>query len=354
MSDFERVNSMESPAPLTLDDVLAVDWLSGALQEPIAAVEVVRTQKTIATKTRFLARRPDGTAIALCVKGMLDDGPLRQGVARMSQAETRFYREIAPSSSVNVPTVRYAGLDDSTGHGLIVMEDVHAAGGRFLDPLEPYTTDLASTSLQQLARLHAGNWGGEGIDRHTWISSRFDEFVENPLRTREELQDLLDDPRGDRLDRRTRDAGRLIRALGALAADVSARASCLVHGDAHAGNIVLTEGRIGLADWQVLQRSSWALDVAYHIGAVLSVEDRRRAERELLDHYLDQLRAHGVQDPPARDEAWAQYRVALVYGYYLWAITRKVDPAVTREFTTRLGTAVADADSFALLLGAHS
>lgn len=339
---------MKSPAPLTLDEVLAPDWLGEALRANVASVEIVQTQKTIATKTRFRARLYDGTALDLCVKGMLDDGALRPGVARMSQAETRFYREIAPSSGVGTPVVRYAGVDDDSGHGLIVMDDVNAAGGRFLDPLEPYSAERARASLDQLARLHARHWDGAGLEQHTWLSSRLDEFVAQPLRTQDELQSLLDDPRGDRLDAGIRDAGRLIRALGALSADVSGRTRCLVHGDTHAGNIVLIGGRTALADWQVLQRSSWALDVAYHIGAVLSVPDRRRWERELLEHYLDRLRSHGV-DAPSADQTWSQYRAALVYGYYLWSITRQVAPAITREFTTRLGTAVTDAESFELL-----
>ncbi|MFT4230249.1 MAG: aminoglycoside phosphotransferase family protein [Microbacterium sp.] len=344
---------MKSPAPLALRDVLAPEWLTEALGQTIVSAEIVQTQKTIATKTRFRARREDGAAIDLCVKGMLDDGPLRPGVARMSQSETRFYRQIAPSAGVATPVVRYAGIDEGSGHGLILMEDVYAAGGRFLDPLEPYSPDRAATSLDQLALLHARHWDGAGLERHAWLSSRLTEFVQQPLRTPDELQALLDDPRGDRLDGSVRRADRLIRALGALAADVAPRTSCLVHGDAHAGNVVEIGGRTALADWQVLQRSTWALDVAYHIGAVLSIEDRRRTERALLEHYLNRLRSHGVDAPPW-ERAWTQFRAALVYGYYLWAITRQVDPAVTREFATRLGTAVADAESFDLLIAART
>jgi hypothetical protein len=41
----------------------------------------------------------------------------------------------------------------------------------------------------------------------------------------------------------------------------------------------------------------------------------------------------------------------MVYGYYLWAITRKVDPQITNAFVHRLGTAAHELDSFALLEG---
>ena len=51
-----------------------------------------------------------------------------------------------------------------------------------------------------------------------------------------------------------------------------ARPQFLVHGDAHAGNIFRTDRGSGLIDWQVLQRGTWAIDVAYHLCAVLPVD----------------------------------------------------------------------------------
>jgi hypothetical protein len=97
-----------------------------------------------------------------------------------------------------------------------------------------------------------------------------------------------------------------------------------------------------------VHRGTWACDVAYHIGAVLSVEDREKAERDLLVHYLDRLGAYGGE-PPSWDEAWAAYRTFLVYGYFLGAMTRFVDEQITLEFVKRLGTAVAQHDSFEAL-----
>ena len=39
----------------------------------------------------------------------------------------------------------------------------------------------------------------------------------------------------------------------------------------------------------------------------------------------------------------------MLYGFYMWAITRKVEPQITHEFNRRLGLAVADFDSFTLI-----
>ena len=39
----------------------------------------------------------------------------------------------------------------------------------------------------------------------------------------------------------------------------------------------------------------------------------------------------------------------MIYGYYLWAITRKVEPEIIDTFVYRLGTAADDLQSFELL-----
>jgi aminoglycoside phosphotransferase (APT) family kinase protein len=121
----------------------------------------------------------------------------------------------------------------------------------------------------------------------------------------------------------------------------------VIHGDAHVGNVYLDAlGQPSLLDWQLVQRGMWYLDVGYHIASALTVDDRRRMERDLLRHYLDRLAAAGV-DAPSWDAAWLGMRRGIVHGFFLWGITLKVDPAVTSVLLERLGTAAADHDAFA-------
>jgi hypothetical protein len=95
-----------------------------------------------------------------------------------------------------------------------------------------------------------------------------------------------------------------------------------------------------------VQRGPWALDVGYHIASTLTVDDRRRSERDLVRHYLARLAAEGVE-APAEDEAWPGVRRGFVHGFYLWGITLKVDPPITTALLERLGHAVHDHDAFA-------
>ena len=338
-----------SLAPRSLAEALSPQFLSAALGVAVHGVTVVDTIGGVATKVRFRIDAEPGTHRDYCLKGLIGDEPPLPGHARITHTEASFYRDLAPAVRVAVPTCRYSGIDPVIGNGLILMEDVVAKGGRFLTALEPYSEVEARSSLAQLAALHAAHWGQVRLGHLPWLRDRLGDLAETPLRTIAELQGLVDDPRGESVPGRLRDAGRITSALRALAGRTAGRASTLVHGDAHAGNIYVLDGSTALIDWQLLQRSHWSIDVAYHVGAALPVELRRRVERELLDHYLDRLAAAGVEDPPGREEAWADYRAGVAYGYYLWSCTRQVAPPIIREFCLRLGTAVADLESFDVL-----
>jgi hypothetical protein len=85
--------------------------------------------------------------------------------------------------------------------------------------------------------------------------------------------------------------------------------------------------------------------VGYHISSSLTVSDRRKAERDLFALYQQRLLAQGV-DPPGWAISWDGYRRGILHGFYLWAITLAVDPAITKELLTRLGTAAADHDAY--------
>ena len=85
----------------------------------------------------------------------------------------------------------------------------------------------------------------------------------------------------------------------------------------------------------------WYFDVGYHIASTLTVEERRRSERDLLRHYLDALASYGVT-PPSWDDAWRAIAGGMLHGFFLWGITTKVEPAIIATLLTRLGTAVAD------------
>lgn len=338
--------------PTTLEGALDAAWLTEALApvsggRAVTSVETVEVIRTVATKVRF-AVTFDGLAETqgFCAKGLLDvDSATAKGGATMVR-EADFYTKVGPRVAVRTPLCVAAVTDRTAQQGIVVMRDLIAAGARFCSALEPFTADQAAASLDQIAALHAGRGL---LDEMAWISPRVSDLAEMKYISVETLQELLDGKRGEGLSAAVKDAKRLGAGMRALALRDTARPQFLVHGDAHAGNIFRdAEGRTGLIDWQLLQRGGWALDLAYHICAVLPVEVAEREERALLDHYLGKMRGLGC-DLPDREEAWQQYREAAIYGFYLWSITRRVDPPIIELFVNRLGQAVTRHGSHALL-----
>jgi len=348
-----------NPAPMQIAEILNPRWLEAVVYKDFPGVEVTGSEIleltfNSATKTRIAVKvenAPPELTKNICVKGMHNAAGQLYVASGVSKTEALFYQELAVplSKSFNLPRCIYSAIDPATGHGLVVMEDLVVGGCKFLSALTPYTADEASTSLEQLARLHAAGPEGSSLYELPWLVRSLDRMAQNSLIPIDMIQDLLNGPRGDPLPAYVLDAARLHRSLGSLAERFRKEPSSLVHGDAHAGNLYkLPDGKgIGLIDWQLIQRGYWALDVAYHLGAALTPEDRRANERELLAHYLDRRAAFGGPKIDG-DVAWDHYRMAMLYGYYLWAVTRRVDPVIILEFVRRLGAAVADLESFKL------
>jgi aminoglycoside/choline kinase family phosphotransferase len=349
---------MRHPAPTSADEILTPEWLTEALSirypgAVVSAVNVVQVLGPVATKIRFTvdyAQAPDDAPRALCAKGVLDTNHPNLLTSRTSGRETRFYMEVAPKTTLRVPALHYGGVDPETGLGLIITEDLYASGARFLGALTPSSVEQTRGTVDQLARLHSFSWAGKGLEAYPWITPDLQAVAEKPYIGLVEQQALFDDPRGEHLPRSVLSAERLHAGLRALAKHSADYAPCMCHGDFHAGNLYIdAQGQPGVLDWQMLMQANWALDVAYHFATILTVEDREAAEKDLLRHYLDRLRAYGVE-PPSWEEAWMQYRVNMVYGYYQWAVTRFVRPqTIIYEFVRKLGLALVSLESYELL-----
>ena len=108
----------------------------------------------------------------------------------------------------------------------------------------------------------------------------------------------------------------------------------------------------GFLDWQLMVRGRWAHDVTYILTTGLSTELRRAHERDLLAFYLDELRRHGVEDPPDPNEAWLRYRQAAIWGLVIgWLITptENYGEAITAANIARLVAAVEDLETLEAL-----
>ena len=333
------------PVPADLASLLDPAWLAQALDdidegERIVSVEQVDTSRTLAQKVRFRVTvedtKGDSRTTAYCVKAHFDE----EGPGTLAP-EARFYRDLAPRVGVRTPRSYYAGLEETTGRALVVMEDVVGRGGHFLDAHQPYSLETTRDSLGQLARLHAATWGDPIPAGCDWLIPKLPDIMHRfPT---DVLQGMLVDGRAVDVGPELRDA-KLLRAAVLETAKVPA--TCVLHGDTHSGNVYLdSAGRACWLDWQVIQPGHWSTDIAYHLSTVLEIESRRAHEADLLRYYLQELASLGVAAPPF-DAAWDSYTLGFSFGYFLWSITRISSRAVVLIHIPRIAAALTDHDTF--------
>jgi len=101
-----------------------------------------------------------------------------------------------------------------------------------------------------------------------------------------------------------------------------------------------------------VQIAHWAHDFSYFLAGALSVADRRRHERDLLNHYLNKLKDFGVTNLPDAAQAWLDYRAHLLHGIGWVMCPVQMQPEENCcAFTERFSTAITDHDSVHLILG---
>ncbi len=347
--DSRRTSVVTAEVPETLDRALSPEWLTAALRPRFPGIAVTAVQRgpvvdRVSTNACFTIECeggvPEGLSPHLCVKGYFNE--IGRADRRIGEPEAYFYRDLLAHTGVRTLRDVYADIGADTRHGVIITEDVLAGGGTFLDATSAYTPEQAALSLAQFATLHARTWGLTPDSEPSWLTPRLAHLY--AVRGLKEISNNFDGPIGAGVPVEVRSAQGLFDGYRKLVAAEAASSApqCVIHGDAHVGNLYLDgEGLPSLVDWQLVQRGRWYLDVGYHIASTLTVEDRRRSERELLRHYLDALAAYGVP-APSWEEAWGAIGRGILHGFYLWGITVQVTPSLTTELLHRMGTAAAD------------
>lgn len=221
---------------------------------------------------------------------------------------------------------------------LLVMEDLTLRGADPLDSLRPMNLAQVTSGLAGLAALHREYWGMTArCHKHLgwlreWSPSQ---GWQVGLRHRVPIglsryQPALPAPLAG-MDG-TAIVDRWVRYVETLADTPHT----LLHGDAHIGNTYVLPGdETGFLDWQVVRRGHWSQDVGYFLIGALTVEDRRRHERQLLEVYRESLDLPEGQAPGA-EEVWQRYRLSPAYGLAIWLSTLGTDGWQRHEISAAL------------------
>jgi hypothetical protein len=233
--------------------------------------------------------------------------------------EARFYGLLADEVAVRAPRVWHADWDDR-GSFVMVLEDLADSGCVFRRLDGPDPVGRATSTVEELARLHAGFWEDERFATElAWVPERAG-FGEGGGKDADSLAAAAHFARvpvemfGDSMPAAFTEVGTLYAERVADVLDLWDQGErTLVHGDPHAGNLFDDGERAGFFDWAMFSHSPALRDVAYFCACSVPTEVRRAEEQRLLARYLEVLAAGGVVvDPVLADR---QYRMFAVFAW---------------------------------------
>ena len=203
-------------------------------------------------------------------------------------------------SPVTLPRCFYAGADPVSRQGVVLLEDLGAAGVAFGNATRPIGADQVAVVLNAVAGFHASTWGARWSLDHEFVTDGIPTERPKAAWFLNATPDVFRHYIAERAEANTpasvNDPDRIVRAFWQLAAMSRDEPVCLIHSDAHLDNwYFLPNGAPGLLDWCSPRMSSWAWDVSYFVISALTIDERRRSEPRPARHYLGQLRSHGVE-----------------------------------------------------------
>lgn len=217
------------------------------------------------------------------------------------ERECRFYAELAPQLSTRTPT-----LFGTLGTDGLLLEDLSgiAAPGDQLDQASPEQLERARG---ELAGLQAPPWDNAEIGAHDWLHRRMGvpitELAARYRRSWEAVRDRL----GPQLEPAERE---LVERFGAGCEQWAMTLPgpyTLAHHDYRLDNMMFSEDRVWVLDWQIIGWGAPMWDLAYLVGSSLDPPQRLALERETVDRHVEDLSARGVPGL-TRDATWTEYR----------------------------------------------
>jgi aminoglycoside/choline kinase family phosphotransferase len=234
---------------------------------------------------------------------------------RIFEREARFFAEVAPTSSLRVPTAYFVGFDVDADEFLLILEDLSEMPCG--DQREGITVTQATAAVEAIAMLHAQHWNGAEWD---WLPA-----VNAPINAIGEqiyyasLPGFLEVFGHLLTPEMTAIAHRFGPSVPHVLDQLAAMPATLVHFDYRSDNLFFgSDGQdpIAAIDFQTIARGGGVYDVAYLLSQNLSIEDRVANEDAILRTYHRALEANGVTGYSFEQIAH-DYRIGTMYGWII-------------------------------------
>jgi Ecdysteroid kinase-like family len=342
------------PIPAEVSELTAA-WFSQVLNTDVEVVDVIDAHSGTTGRARVRLTGPAAIPDTLFVKLQPFTQDQRELIRQvgLGVAEARAYANLDGEVPVRIPRVWHSAYNSSDATFVMVLEDLGASGCRFPTTGDDDIMQVASSTVEELAKLHAAyrerdlSWlpTPEGMRRKpndpklvAWrtmfIKLAVEQFgAEMPPAFRRLAELYMD---------------RFFDVVGLFGQGEHT----LIHGDSHIGNLFVDNGRTGFYDWAVASRGPGMRDFAYFMCNSVPTHLRRAHEDDLLTRYRNILESRGatLDDATARD----QYRLFSVYSWIAATSTAamgsKWQPIeIAKPAMVRTTEAIDDFDAIGLL-----
>ena len=272
----------------------------------------------------------------------------------MYRREYVFYRYVAPEAHLRVPALFYGDFDERSHQFVLLLEDLGEM--ETIPQLAGVDPRRALVAVREIARFQGRFW--EGADAPAL--AHCGEFLSTRERRIMQTVYMLTVP--VTLDRF---GGQFSTAMRRLAVDFGSRIDAqfaavakgprtVVHGDYRSENMMFggENGEdLAVIDWQGCGLGCGMFDVSYFLGTSVSVDDRRRIEREAVEAYHDAVCRAGARDYALTD-CWRSYRQNMlgalmhcVIGCGALDMANAERLNLSKELLRRISTAIEDLDA---------
>lgn len=307
---LHRVGLLEEPTT-TVSHCSVTPVGTGQMGDVVRA-ELIYSAKTSAPKT-------------IIAKISAQDSISRQTAISLGvyQNEVRFYNEIAPHTQMTVPSCYHAAIDEQEGWVTLLMEDV-GINAKQGDVLAGGTVAQATLAFEQLALLQAPFWNDNNLATCEWLPPERSEMLFSVIPP---LTEAFIKRFGHHLDLRHIELIKILMPKAVEWYRSWTQPLTISHGDFRLDNMMLAcndnAPPVMTIDWQTVKMAPPTMDIAYYLGACLSVEDRLAEQQNLLQGYQAALAEQSIDYP--WEQLWLDHRRYSIYGLLLCAYALKVE-----------------------------